>query len=57
MKTYKPETVIQSIELLEEFLCTDLGQKNWSIKFLKKHFAICKGEIRKILNLEERRNK
>ncbi len=46
-KTGKPETILESVECLEEFLIADFGQK-WDIKFLRTHFKICKDEIKKL---------
>jgi hypothetical protein len=43
----EPETALEAVEQLEEFLIADFGQKDWSRKFLKKHFAICKRYIKK----------
>ena len=42
------ETVLEAVETLEDFLCCDFGQKDWSLKFLHTHFKICKDEIKKI---------
>ena len=54
LKTYigDAETVLEAVETLEEFLIADFGQKDWSPKFLKKHFKICKDEIKKIQSLK-----
>ena len=41
----EPETPLEAVESLEEFLCTDFGQKDWSVKFLRKYFQICKKRI------------
>jgi len=45
-----PETSIEAVELLEEFLIADFGQKDWSVDFLKRHFKICKDHIHRIMN-------
>lgn len=42
-----PETCLESVEQLEEFLCADFGARDWSPKFLKRSFKICKDEIKK----------
>ena len=42
-----PETPLESVELLEEWLMADFGQK-WTIPMLKAHFRICKNEIKKM---------
>ena len=44
------ETVFEAVEHLEEFLIADFGQTDWSEKFLKDHFRICKDEIKRIEN-------
>ena len=47
----KPKTVLEAVESLEEFLVADFGQKDWSPKFLKSHFDICKKQIKEIQSL------
>lgn len=48
INSFEPETPLESIESLEEFLIADFGQKDWSPTFLRNHFKICKDEIEKI---------
>jgi len=45
-----PETALEAVEQLEEFLIADFGQK-WTINFLKEHFRICKEQI-KVIQIE-----
>ena len=52
----QPQTVLEAVEMLEEFLCADFGQKDWSIKFLKEHFSILKDHIRIILSTSHNNN-
>ena len=43
-----PETPLEAVEQLEEFLISDWGQSDWSPKFLADHFDICKNLIKNI---------
>ena len=45
----EPETVMEAVESLEEFLIDDFGQKDWSTEFIKSHFKICKTDIERII--------
>ena len=44
----EPETVLEAVDELEEFLCTEFGANDWSVKFLHIHFKICKDEIKRM---------
>ncbi len=43
-----PETPLEAVEQLEEFLISDWGQSDWGPKFLSDHFDICKNLIKNI---------
>jgi hypothetical protein len=47
---YIPETPLESIESLEEFFIADMNGRKFKegelIPYLRKHFKICKKEIR-----------
>ena len=47
-QTCIPETPLEAVEQLEEFMLADLGQPDWDIKFLKSHFKICKDQLKRI---------
>jgi hypothetical protein len=51
--TLIPETAMEAVEQLEEFLIADFGQTDWSPKFLAMHFKICKDQITKIQKRKE----
>jgi hypothetical protein len=53
--TMLPETVLEAVEELEEFLCADFGAGDWSPKFLTAHFKICKDQIKKIEAARQRK--
>ncbi len=43
-----PETVLESVECLENFLNVSLGSKYFNEEFLRNHFLVCKNQIKKI---------
>ena len=45
---FEPETALEAVQQLEDFLVSDFGQPDWSIKFLVDHFKICKDTIKKV---------
>jgi len=47
-KTCIPETSLEAVEQLEDFMIADWGQPDWDITFLKTHFKICKDAIKRI---------